>query len=94
MQYLSSKQYKQVDVAIRGGDKLSMPADKGLALIDYVTKNDAKFVAITTLDGDTMIVNSSDIKTIKPVRKMHNTIDTETIEAAKLMREKIEKGEI
>lgn len=92
MQYLSSNQYKQVDVAIRGGDKLSMPADKGLALIDYVTKNDVKFVAITTLDGDTMIVNSSDIKTIKPVRKMHSTIDNETIEAAKLMREKIGRG--
>lgn len=94
MQYLSSNQYKQVDVTIRGGDKIAMPADKGLALMEYVTKNDVKFVAITTLDGDTIIVNSSDIKTIKPLRRSHGTIDNETIEAAKLMTEKIKRGEL
>lgn len=70
MLQLASKNYKSVEVYIRGDEVITMSPDKGLALMDYLTKgNSGSHVMLTDLDGSVIVISRHEIKSIVPLAK-------------------------
>lgn len=68
MLQLNSKNFESVEVYIRGEDKtITMPAQKGSALMEYLTKDSAgSHVMLTDTDGNIITVSKHEIKKIVP----------------------------
>lgn len=68
MLQLNSKNFESVEVYIRGEDKtVTMPAQKGQSLMDYLTKDSAgSHVMITDTEGNVITVSKHEIKKIVP----------------------------
>lgn len=68
MLQLNSKNFESVEVHIRGdATTITMPAQKGSALMDYLTKDSAgSHVMLTDTDGNIITVSKHEIKKIVP----------------------------
>jgi len=67
MLQLASKNYKSVEVRIRGDEVITMSPDKGLALMDYLTKdNSGSHVMLTDTEGGITVISRHEIKKIVP----------------------------
>ena len=89
MKLLSSNNYKHFEVYVEK-QVYKMPPANGYELTEYLQKNpNTQFISITTIDGDSVLINKAYIRTIKPIKKTNSYIDDETLEAVKRMRETI-----
>ena len=72
MQSLNSKNYSSVQVHLKD-QTITMPADKGAALMQFLTsENNSSHVMITDTQGTQTVVNKFDIKKVAPVTGVTN----------------------
>lgn len=70
MLQLDSKNYDYVDVEMRGDDgPTRMPVSTGLKLMEFLTASTANHVQITNMDGDVIVVRTTDITRVTPIKK-------------------------
>ena len=73
MLQLASKNFEDVTVSLRGDETIRMTADKGLALMNYLTQdNVGSHVMITDVDGTVVVISRHEIKKIVPRYKQND----------------------
>lgn len=72
MQQLASNNFEKVVVQLRD-ETITMPADKGSMLMQYLTgDNISSHVMITDVTGVQIVVNKSDIRKVSPIKSQVN----------------------
>lgn len=65
---LPSKTYSGVSVYLRDDETYTLPADKGLQLMDYLTGDvQTKHVKLNDTGGNVIVVLITDIKKVQPI---------------------------
>lgn len=72
MRQLVSKNYQGITVTLRNEDRpIQMAVAQGLKLMQYLTGGDAtNHIQITDVDGNVIVVRTTDILKVEPVLKM------------------------